>query len=84
MSSRVFTVWVNRGRDLLESSAAKTPKISMGRPAARRVTDVLWGDWRTERPWETRERTLLCVRWDGSNVLFQFYTCSRFILIKKA
>lgn len=46
-------VWANRGRDLLESSAANTPKISMGKPAARRVTDVLRGDWRTERPWGT-------------------------------
>lgn len=53
-------VWANRGRDLLASSAAKTPKISMGKPAARRVTDVLRGDWRTERPllggWGLRER----------------------------
>lgn len=43
VSSRVSILRARRGRDLLASSADTTHKMSIGSPAARRVTDVEGG-----------------------------------------
>lgn len=44
----------NSGRALLASSADTTHRMSIGNPAARRVTDVERGDCRTCNPYSER------------------------------
>lgn len=57
VSSNVCILWVNRGLALLASSADKMHRMSIGNPAARRVTDVERGDCTTLSPYEDSRGT---------------------------
>lgn len=57
VSSNVCILWVNRGLALLASSADKTHRMSIGNPAARRVTLVERGDCTTLSPYKDRRGT---------------------------
>ena len=54
VSSKVCMLWANSGLALLASSADTTPRMSIGNPAARRVTDVERGHCTTCNPYQER------------------------------
>lgn len=58
VSSNVCMLWANSGLALLASPADTTHRMSIGNPAARRVTDVERGDCTTFNPYKETGGTI--------------------------